>query len=88
MIPVLEVTANGDIETLWTDELDLYEIGRITNVRNASTVEFNEERQEWEVISAADGQVVHRDRNRERAIEWEIENFGSGGPLYRGDGSV
>lgn len=87
-IPVIEITENGDLQTIWSDEIDLYAIGRITNVRNASTVEFNEESQEWEVISAADGQVVHRDRNRERAIEWEIANFGPGGPFYRGDGSV
>lgn len=85
MIPVLEITAEGNVETLWSDQLDLYALGRITNVRNASTVEFNEQDQIWEVIDASDGQVVHRDRNREKAIEWEIANFGPGGPLYRGD---
>ncbi len=84
MIPVIEITEAGDLQTLWTDAVDLYEIGRVVNVHNASTVEFNETDQIWEVISAASGQVVHRDRNRQRAIEWEIENFGPGGPLYRG----
>lgn len=84
MIPVIEVDENGDLSTLWTDQVDLYAIGRVTHVRNASTVEFNEPDQIWEVIDASDGKVVHRDKSREKAIEWEIKNFGPGGPLYRG----
>lgn len=84
MIPVLEITAEGNIETLWTDQVDLYAIGRITNVRNASTVEFNEQEQVWEVIDAQTGEVVHRGKSREQEIEWEIANFGPGGPRYKG----
>jgi len=78
-IPVLEFDENGDIVTLYTDEIDLYELGVIGGVRRASHVEFDQARQEW-MVRTPDGEVVHRDRNRERAIEWEIWNFGPGGP--------
>jgi hypothetical protein len=88
MIPVIEISAEGHLHSLWTDELDFYEIGRVVNVHDASRVEFNEENQIWEVIDASDGQVVHCDKNRARAIEWEIVNFGPGGPLYKGDRST
>ena len=82
MIPVLEIDNHGNVRTLYTDEIDLYAIGEVTNVRRASNLEFNEENQEWEVISAATGAVVHRNKNRTKAIEWEIEHFGPGGDHY------
>jgi len=78
-VPVVEFDENGDIVTLYTDEIDLYELGVIGEVRRASNVEFDGARQEWMVITP-DGDVVHKDRNRERAIEWEVRNFGPGGP--------
>jgi len=81
-IPVVEFDENGDVVTLYTDEIDLYELGVIGEVRRASHVEFDEARQEWMVLTP-DGDVVHRDRNRERAIEWEIRNFGPGGKHCR-----
>ena len=85
MIPVLEVDEHGNVRTLYTDEIDLYAIGEVTNVRRASHLEFNEENQEWEVIQASTGKVVHRNKNRELAIFWEIENLGVGGKYYDGD---
>ena len=84
MIPVIEINADGDLATLWTDQVDLYAVGRVTNVHNASTVEFHEELQTWEVVDAQTQEVVHRHPNRQRAIEWEITNFGPGGPRYKG----
>ena len=78
-IPVVEFDENGDIVTLYTDEIDLYELGVIGEVRRASHVEFDEAHQEWMVLTPG-GEIVHRGRNRVRAIEWEIRNFGPGGP--------
>ncbi|MCP4590497.1 MAG: hypothetical protein GY842_07125 [bacterium] len=78
-IPVVEFDENGDVVTLYTDEIDLYELGVIGDVRRASQVEFDGAQQEWMVLTP-DGEVVHRDRNRVRAIGWEIRNFGPGGP--------
>ena len=85
MIPTIEIDENGDISTLYTDQVDLYSIGKVCNVRRASNVEFNEARQEWDVVCAKTGSIVHSNKNREDAIEWEIDAFQPGGLLYHGN---
>lgn len=82
-IAVLEIDHEGNIHGLYTDEIDLFSIGRVTNVRKASNVEFNEAEQVWEVLSL-EGEVLHKNPNRELAIEWEITAFSSGGKYYHG----
>lgn len=78
---VFEITPDGNLYGLYTDEIDLFAIGRVTNVRKASNVEFNEKAQQWEVLSLA-GEVLHSDSNREATIEWEIKVFSPGGVCY------
>jgi len=78
---IFEITEEGDLNGLYTDEIDLFAVGRLTNVRKASNVEFNEEKQVWEVLSL-EGEVLYTNTNREAAIEWEIEAFSLGGPYY------
>lgn len=80
---VLEIDKEGNMHGLYTDEIDLFSIGRVTNVHKASNVEFNETEQMWEV-SSLDGEVLYKDQNREAAIEWEIKNFSVGGPYHHG----
>lgn len=75
---VLDITEEGDIEGLYTEELDLFAIGRVTNIRKASNVEFNEQSQKWEV-SAPNGKILHTNRNRDEAIKWEIRALSPGG---------
>lgn len=81
MIPVIEVDEQGNLHTLYTDEIDLFAIGRVTNVRKASNVEFNELSQKWEVLSLG-GKVLYSHSNREHCINWEIEAFQPGGEYY------
>lgn len=81
MIPTLEIDENGDIHTLYTDKIDLYELGLVTDVRKASYVEFNEDGQTWEV-RLPNGTVIATDKSREKAIEKEIELVGPGGRYY------
>lgn len=81
MIPTLEIDENGDIHTLYTDKIDLYELGLVTDVRKASYIEFNEEDQTWEV-RLPNGTVIATDKSREKAIEKEIELVGPGGRYY------
>ena len=78
---VLEIDNNGDIHCLYTDSVDLFALGQVTNVHKASNVEFNEEKQTWEVLSLC-GKVLHSNPNREKAIYWEIESFSPGGTHY------
>ena len=78
---ILEIDESGDIHGLYTDEVDLFAIGKVTNIRKASNVDFNESDQMWEVLSL-EGEVLYQNQNRERAIEWEIEAFSPGGTHY------
>lgn len=80
-IAILEVNEDGDIHCLYTDEIDLFSVGRVVQVRKASNVEFNEEEQVWEVLSL-EGEVLYKNKNRQAAINWEIISFSPGGKYY------
>lgn len=80
---VFDIDKEGNMHGIYTDEIDLFSIGRVTNIKKASNVEFNEVEQVWEVLSL-DGEVLHNNPNRNKAIEWEIENFSPGGKHYVG----
>ena len=82
MIPTIEIDECGNITTLYNDEVDLYELGRVHDVHKASNVEFNESQQLWEIIHAKTGKVVGSDKNREEAIKKEIRMFQPGGEYY------
>ena len=78
---VLDIDPTGNVHCLYTDQIDLFSVGLVTNIRKASNVEFNEELQVWQVISL-DGEVLYSNSNREATIEWEIEAFSPGGKHY------
>jgi len=82
MIPTIEIDSDGNIQTLYSDEVDLYALGEVHNVRRASSVEFDEANQEWMVIQASTGKIVYRNKSREQAISWEIKELGVGGKFY------
>ena len=79
----MEIDDNGDISCLWTDEVNLFSIGRVTNVRKVSNIEFNENIQQWEVADL-NGKILHTNPSREVAIEWEIVNFSPNEKYYDG----
>ena len=75
---VFGIDTNGDLKGLYTDQIDLFAIGMVTGVKKASNIEFDEKLQLWQVLSL-DGEVLHMNINREKAIEHEIEMFSPGG---------
>jgi len=77
----LDIHPNGDVHCLYTDDVDLFALGIVTDIHKASNVEFNEAEQTWEVLSL-EGKVLHTNPNREKAIDWEIEAFSPGGTHY------
>jgi len=83
MIPAMEIDADGNVHTLYHEAIDLFALGTLTNVRRASHVRFDEARQEWTVVDGGTGEIVHRDRSRTAAIEWEITHYQAGGDRYR-----
>ncbi len=82
LIPNLEIDNEGNVKTLYNEEIDLYGIGLISNVKRASNIVFDETTQEWIVVRASDGKEVLRNKNRANAIDSEIAAFGPGGTCY------
>lgn len=81
-IPIIEINEQGNISTLYNDNIDLYDLGLVTHVRRASLIEFNEKRQWWEVVNVATKEIVYQNKVREECLKWEIINFGCGGKYY------
>ena len=78
METIIDIDQEGNLHCLYTEEIDLFSVGRVVGVRKASNVEFNEKEQVWEVLSLC-GKVLHQNKNREKAIDWEIIAFSPGG---------
>lgn len=85
MIPVIEIDKDGNIRTMYSDEINLYALGEVHSVRRASSIEFDETHQEWMVIQTSTGDIIHRTKSRAQAISWEIEELGVDGKYYTGD---
>jgi hypothetical protein len=72
---ILTIHPNGTISTMWTDAIPLQELGGMNIVR-ASTIEFNEALQVWEVrFSNDEGKVAFSNRSRTACIAWEVETL-------------
>lgn len=84
---IFEIDTDGNLHCLYTDKINLFSIGRVTDVRKASNVEFNENIQRWEVCNL-NGIVLHTNPNRKAAIEWEIEAFSPSGPHCIGNKTI
>ena len=70
---VLTFTANGEGHGLYTEAIELAAIGRLT-IRRATTIEFSETSQQWEVRDAG-GALLHSHPSREICLEWEHRHF-------------
>jgi len=67
--------SDGTARCLYTDLIPLQSLGHLT-VRRASTVEFSEPAQEWQVrLPDANGGVLFHSSSREAALAWEASNW-------------
>jgi hypothetical protein len=72
---VLVFHPDGNGRCLWTEALPLASIGKLT-MRRASVVEFNEQRQQWEVKPPEDSiTVLFASQSREQCLQWEHQHF-------------
>lgn len=71
----LRFDPSGRIDGLYTEAIDLRELGRLSVVR-ATLVEFNSASQEWEVKAAGDGMLLHSHPSRDACLRWEREQLG------------
>jgi hypothetical protein len=65
--------ANGTARALWTDAVDLRELGPCT-VERASTVDFNFLTQEWEVRIQSDHAPLFAHSDRSTCLQWEHDH--------------
>lgn len=64
---------DGSARALHSDMIPLGEIGRL-KIERASTIEFNEDSQLWEV-KLPGGEVVFTDASRQECLDWEHLNL-------------
>ena len=74
MSHLLRFDPSGKIDGLYTEAIDLRELGPLEVVR-ATVIEFNPETQEWEVEHAASGEFLFSHPSRETCLGWERENL-------------
>ncbi|MBB5353840.1 hypothetical protein HNR46_004104 [Haloferula luteola] len=75
--PTLRIDPSGCIDCLYTDAIDLRELGRLTVVR-ATEITFDDEWQVWEVRSVPFGGRLYCDASRDACLDWERQHLQPG----------
>lgn len=70
----LQITADGCVQMLQDDAVDLRELGEV-QITRASHVEFDNERQAWYVQSAKTLTYLHYALTRAAALAWEKDYY-------------
>ena len=73
MNTIILFAPDGTAQCLWTEALPLHELGRL-EITRASTIEFNNATQHWEVKDRS-GKVRFIARSRSACLEWELLNL-------------
>lgn len=72
---VLDFNNDGTVTGLWSDAIDFRELGRVVRVERVSSIEYNPERDEWEVRWTGRADVAFAHKSREECVEWEREAY-------------
>ena len=72
---IITFGSDGTARCLWTEAVPLHELGRL-DIHRASTVEFDDVKQQWEVRLASNaGAVAFSHPSRETCLNWERETI-------------
>ncbi|MGB6221549.1 hypothetical protein [Haloferula sp.] len=74
MSQTLRFNPGGHIDCLYTEAIDLRELGRLHVVR-ATDIRFDESTQQWDVHDADTGQVLFSHASRNECLNWEQTNL-------------
>ena len=74
MSPTITFTPDGYGHCLYTEVILLGTIGAL-EIQRATSIEFNEHSQRWEVRGAKDNVLLFQDASREVCLRWEHENL-------------
>ena len=80
MSTTLRFNPKGSVDCLYTEAIDLRQLGRLHVVR-ATEIEFEPQEQCWKVRCADTGQLLHSDPSREACLAWELVNLQPGTPV-------
>ena len=70
----LLIEPTGEVIGLYTELIPLTALGHVTTKR-ATSVEFNETIQEWQVKEVGCGAIYYSHPSRQRCLEWERATF-------------
>jgi len=71
----IQFGTDGTGYAVYTEALPLAELGQLS-MRRASSVEYNETKQKWEVrLTSNPDQVAYSHESRSECIRWEIETL-------------
>jgi hypothetical protein len=70
----LRFNVGGQIDCLYTEAIDLRELGRLHVVR-ATDIRFNPSTQQWDVHDADSGQCLFSHPSRTECLHWEQTNL-------------
>jgi hypothetical protein len=79
MKSTLRFDPGGQIDCLYTEAIDLQQLGRLHVVR-ATDIRFNDRTQEWETCHADTGEVLFSNISRTACLQWEHDNLQPGNP--------
>jgi hypothetical protein len=80
MSTTLRFDQKGGVACLYTEKIDLRELGRLQVVR-ATEISFDPEQQRWEVRCATSGKLLFADPSRATCLAWEQANLQPGTPV-------
>ncbi len=73
MNTVLRFRSDGTVAGLYTEMIDLADLGRLT-IQRASSIEFDNPGQLWRVFDR-EGRCIHASASRTECLAWEAEFF-------------